>query len=113
MKLSRLLQSIRDPPPESMVGLMTRADGRVMRHMPFVILFNLAWVFFWPIIADQPFLRVILPTLLSVPLFVKLSGSLMWVSTGCISPSPNRLVDPSPGTRPEAPRPRAAPARPG
>ena len=45
-----LIEAIREPPPDSLVGLMTRADGRVMRTMPFVILFNLAWVFFWPVI---------------------------------------------------------------
>jgi two-component system sensor histidine kinase DesK len=49
---------------------MTHADGRGMRNMPFVILFNLAWVFFWPVIAQQSFLHVILPSLISVPVFV-------------------------------------------
>ena len=34
-----------------MVGHMIGADGRVMRNMPFVILFNLAWLFFYPLIA--------------------------------------------------------------
>ena len=68
----KLLQSIREPPPDSLVGMMTRADGRVMRNMPFVILFNLAWLFFWPVIAGDSFLKVILPTLLSVPVFVYL-----------------------------------------
>src|SRR5690242_4971189 len=66
----KLLQVIRDPPPDSLVGLMTRSDGRVMQKMPFVILFNLAWVFFWPVIARQSFMHVILPTLISVPVFV-------------------------------------------
>jgi two-component system, NarL family, sensor histidine kinase DesK len=70
MTPARLLQALRDPPPDSLVGLMTRADGRVMRTMPFVILFNLAWVFFWPVIARQSFVHVILPTLISVPVFV-------------------------------------------
>lgn len=65
-----LLRAIHDPPPDSLVGMMTRSDGRVMRTMPFVILFNLAWVFFWPVIARQSFVHVILPTLLSVPVFV-------------------------------------------
>jgi two-component system sensor histidine kinase DesK len=68
----RLLQAIRNPPADSLVGQMTHADGRVMRYMPFVILFNLAWVFFWPVIARQSFLHVILPTLISVPFFVHL-----------------------------------------
>src|SRR5690348_9279725 len=65
-----LLRAIREPPADSLVGLMTRADGRVMRTMPFVILINLAWVFFWPVIARQSFTHVILPTLISVPFFV-------------------------------------------
>ena len=43
-----------------------------MRNMPFFILINLAWIFMWPVIAGQPFLRVILPTLISVPIFVYL-----------------------------------------
>jgi two-component system sensor histidine kinase DesK len=43
-----------------------------MRTMPFVILFNLAWVFFWPVIASQSFLHVILPSLISLPVFVYL-----------------------------------------
>jgi len=68
----QLLTNIREPPADSLVGMMTRADGRVMRTMPFVILFNLAWVFFWPLLARQSFLHVILPTLISVPLFVYL-----------------------------------------
>src|SRR4051812_22656670 len=72
MTLTELLKSIRDPPPESLVGHMTRHDGRVMRTMPFMILLNLAWIFFWPLLANQPFLRVILPTLLTVPVFVYL-----------------------------------------
>lgn len=70
MTPGRLIQLIHDPPADSLVGHMTRADGRVMRTMPFVILINLAWVFFWPLIARQSFLHVILPTLLSVPVFV-------------------------------------------
>jgi two-component system sensor histidine kinase DesK len=72
MTLTELLKSIRDPPSESLVGHMTRHDGRVMRTMPFMILLNLAWIFFWPLLANQPFLRVILPTLLTVPVFVYL-----------------------------------------
>ncbi len=67
-----MLQNIRVPPADSLVGMMTRADGRVMRNMPFVILFNVAWVFFWPIIGHQSFMTVILPTLLSLPVFVYL-----------------------------------------
>jgi two-component system sensor histidine kinase DesK len=70
MNLDQLLRNIRQPPTESMVGLMTRADGKAMRFMPFIILFNLAWLFLWIILARQPFLTVILPTILSVPVFV-------------------------------------------
>ena len=70
MNLNQLLESIRNPPPESMVGLMTRADGKAMRFMPFMILFNLAWLFLWIILARQPFATVILPTILTVPVFV-------------------------------------------
>jgi two-component system sensor histidine kinase DesK len=72
MTPSQLLRNIREPPPESMVGHMTRSDGRVMRTMPFVILFNLAWLYFYPIVAHQSFVRVILPTLISTPVFIYL-----------------------------------------
>jgi two-component system sensor histidine kinase DesK len=72
MTLTQLLRNIREPPPESMVGLMTRADGRVMRTMPFVILINLAWLFLWPMIARESFVSVILPTIISVPIFLYL-----------------------------------------
>ena len=43
-----------------------------MRSMPFVILFNLAWLFLYPVLARQSFRGVILPTLLSVPVFLYL-----------------------------------------
>jgi two-component system sensor histidine kinase DesK len=43
-----------------------------MRNMPFVILINLAWIFLWPLLAGQSFLGVILPTILSVPIFIYL-----------------------------------------
>jgi two-component system sensor histidine kinase DesK len=72
MRISRLLENIRNPPPESMVGYMTRSDGRPMRFLPFVILVNLAWLFVWAVLARQSFTGVILPTLLSVPVFVYL-----------------------------------------
>jgi two-component system, NarL family, sensor histidine kinase DesK len=72
MRISELIRSIREPPPESLVGYMTRYEGRFMRNMPFFILINLAWIFLWPLIARQPFLTVILPTLISVPVFVYL-----------------------------------------
>jgi two-component system, NarL family, sensor histidine kinase DesK len=68
--LTQLLKNIRDPPPTCMVGYMTRSDGRVLRHMPFVILVNLAWVFCWALIAGQSFYGVILPTLITVPFFL-------------------------------------------
>jgi len=72
MRLSQLLKNIRDPPPDSMVGYMTGGEGRVMRNMPFVILFNLAWLFLYPVLAGVSFVHVILPTLISVPIFVYL-----------------------------------------
>jgi two-component system sensor histidine kinase DesK len=72
MRIPDLIRSIREPPPESLVGFMTRFEGAFMRNMPFVILINLAWVFLWPLLARQSFLGVILPTLLSVPIFIYL-----------------------------------------
>ena len=72
MRLSQLLQNIRNPPADSMVGYMSAAHGRVMRSMPFVILLNLAWLFMYPLLAHESFARVILPTLLSLPLFLYL-----------------------------------------
>ena len=65
MRISALIRSIREPPPESLVGFMTRFEGRFMRNMPFVILINLAWIWLWPLIANQPFLTVLLPTLIA------------------------------------------------
>ena len=82
MTPAHLLQVIRDPPADSLVGMMTRSDGRAMRTMPFVILFNLAWVFFWPVIARMSFLHVILPTLISVPVFVWLHLCTYYTSGG-------------------------------
>lgn len=72
MRISELIRSIREPPPESLVGFMTRFEGAFMRNMPFVILINLAWIFLWPLLAKQSFLGVILPTLLTVPIFIYL-----------------------------------------
>jgi two-component system sensor histidine kinase DesK len=72
MRLQQLLQNIREPPPNSMVGCMIGGDGRVMRTMPFIILFNLAWLFFYPLIARASFVQVILPTIISLPLFIYL-----------------------------------------
>jgi two-component system sensor histidine kinase DesK len=72
MRLKELLHNIREPPPNSMVGHMIGSDGRVMRSMPLVILFNLAWIFLYPVLAGAPFMRVILPSLVSLPFFVYL-----------------------------------------
>ena len=72
MKLGHLIRNIRNPPADSMVGYMSADHGRVMRSMPFVILFNLAWLFFYPVVAHLSFAWVILPTLLSVPVFLYL-----------------------------------------
>jgi two-component system sensor histidine kinase DesK len=72
MRLSRLIANIRRPPHESVVGYMTRADGRVMHMLPFVILINLVWLFVWAVLGHQSFTQVILPTLISVPFFVYL-----------------------------------------
>jgi two-component system sensor histidine kinase DesK len=72
MRLSQLIHNIRNPPADSMVGYMTRADGRTMRFLPFVTLINLVWLFVWILMARSPFRTVILPTLISVPIFVYL-----------------------------------------
>src|SRR3954463_15972033 len=72
MRPSQLIQSIREPPPTSIVGYMTRYEGRFMRNMPFVILINLAWIWLWPLIANQPFLTVLLPTLIGTLAFIYL-----------------------------------------
>lgn len=72
MTPAQLFRNIRSPPADSMIGHMTRTDGKVMRTMPWVMLINLVWLFLWPMMAHQPFSTVILPTLLSVPLFLYL-----------------------------------------
>ena len=72
MHLQQLIRNIREPPADSMVGYITQAEGKAMRTMPFIILFNLAWLFLWIILARQPFLTVILPTIVSVPFFLYL-----------------------------------------
>jgi two-component system sensor histidine kinase DesK len=69
---STLLANIRNPPHESVVGYMTRADGRTMRLLPFVILINLVWLFVWAVLSSASFDDVILPTLISVPVYVYL-----------------------------------------
>jgi two-component system sensor histidine kinase DesK len=70
MRISTLIRNIRNPPEHSIVGYMTGADGRTMRLLPFVILINLVWLFVWAVLARQSFTGVILPTILSVPVFV-------------------------------------------
>lgn len=72
MRIPHLIRNIREPPPDSLVGYMTRYEGRVMRNMPFFILINLAWILLWPLIARQSFTEVILPTLASMVVFVYL-----------------------------------------
>jgi two-component system sensor histidine kinase DesK len=72
MYLKQLIGNIRQPPADSMVGYITQAEGKAMRSMPFMILFNVAWLFLWIILARQPFLTVILPTIVSVPFFLYL-----------------------------------------
>jgi len=72
MRLNELIRNIREPPPESLVGYMTRFEGRFMRNMPFVILINLAWIYLWPLLARDPFLTVVLPTLIATVIFVYL-----------------------------------------
>jgi two-component system sensor histidine kinase DesK len=69
---AQLIKSIREPPPESLVGYMSRYEGRGMRNMPFFTLINLAWIFMWPLIARQPFLTVLLPTIVVSLIFVYL-----------------------------------------
>ncbi|MDF3020471.1 MAG: histidine kinase [Steroidobacteraceae bacterium] len=72
MRLSQLIQNIRNPPHESVVGYMTRADGRTMHLLPFVILINLIWLFIWALLSGASFEEVILPTLITVPIFIYL-----------------------------------------
>ena len=72
MRPSQLIRNIKDPPPDSLVGYMTRFEGRFMRNMPFVILINLAWVYLWPLLAGDSFLEVILPTMVATVIFVYL-----------------------------------------
>ena len=72
MQPLQLIRNIREPPPTSIVGYMTHYEGRFMRNMPFVILINLAWIWLWPLIANQPFLTVLLPTLVATLAFIYL-----------------------------------------
>ena len=68
----QLIAAIREPPPTSLVGYMLRYEGRFMRSMPFVILVNLAWIWLWALIGGEPFLTVLLPTLVATLVFVYL-----------------------------------------
>jgi len=72
MQPLQLIRNIREPPPTSIVGYMTHYEGRFMRNMPFVILINLAWIWLWPLIANAPFLTVLLPTLVATLAFIYL-----------------------------------------
>jgi len=81
MRLKQLLHNIREPPSDSIVGMMTHVDGHAMRNMPFMVLINLAWLFLWPILAHDSFLHVFLPTLLTVPVFLWLHLSI-WFTSG-------------------------------
>jgi two-component system, NarL family, sensor histidine kinase DesK len=81
MKLSTLLQNIRHPPADSMVGHMSAQDGgRALRHMPFVMMIHIVWLFLWPVLAGASFLTVLLPTLLTVPVFMWLYLSMYYYS---------------------------------
>jgi two-component system sensor histidine kinase DesK len=68
----QLIANIREPPATSLVGYMLRYEGRFMRNMPFVILVNLGWIWLWPLIERQPFVKVMLPTLIATLIFVYL-----------------------------------------
>src|SRR4051812_26226742 len=70
MRLQQLLHNIRQPPPDCMVGYMTRSDGTAMRTLPFVMLIHLIWLFLWPLLQRESFVRVLLPTLISVVPFL-------------------------------------------
>ena len=72
MQPLQLIRNIREPPPTSIVGYMTHYEGRFMRNMPFVILINLAWIWLWPLIANAPFVKVLLPTLIGTLAFIYL-----------------------------------------
>jgi two-component system sensor histidine kinase DesK len=68
----QLIANIREPPATSLVGYMLHYEGRFMRNMPFVILINLGWIWLWPLIAGEPLLTVMLPTLIATLIFVYL-----------------------------------------
>jgi len=87
MRLKQLLQNIREPPADSAVAYMSHAGGKSMRSMPFVSLINIVWLFLWAILQRQSFMRVILPTLISVPIFLWLYLSMHF----CSGPNFRRL----------------------
>src|SRR3954468_4659365 len=87
MRLRQLLQNIRVPPADSAVGYMSLAGGKGIRVMPLMSLINIVWLFLWPLLQGATFLRVILPTLLTVPVFLWLYLSLYF----CGGPNARRL----------------------
>ena len=88
MRISQLLKNIREPPADSAIGYMSVAGGKAMRSMPFVSLINIVWLFLWAILQRQSFMGVILPTLLSVPVFLWLYLCLYF----CSGPNSRRLA---------------------
>jgi two-component system sensor histidine kinase DesK len=70
MKITTLFRYIKDPPPESMAWHIIQEHGSSLRKLPFVMLINLLWLFIWPVLAHSPFMTVILPTIISVPVFL-------------------------------------------
>jgi two-component system, NarL family, sensor histidine kinase DesK len=65
-----LIRYIREPPQGSMAWHIIQEHGDAMARMPFVMLVNLLWLFIWPVLSKASFVDVILPTLLSVPVFI-------------------------------------------
>ncbi len=70
MALLQLLRDIRNPPADSLVGMMPSGKGFALRWIPFVMLIHLIWMYIWPILAHASFSKVIVPSLLSVPVFL-------------------------------------------
>src|SRR5688572_4803392 len=65
-----LIRYIREPPQGSMAWHIIQEHGDTMARMPFVMLVNLLWLFIWPVLSKASFVGVILPTLISVPVFL-------------------------------------------
>jgi two-component system, NarL family, sensor histidine kinase DesK len=65
-----LIRYIREPPQGSMAWHIIQEHGDTMARMPFVMLVNLLWLFIWPVLSKASFVEVILPTLISVPVFL-------------------------------------------